>query len=187
MNDTTEHAEITQVRFGGVGGQGIVLAGRLLGKAASLFDGKDAVVTQTYGPEARGGASRADVVIASGSVDYPFVIQADILAVFFQEAYVMFRPRMKDDGLLLVDSRLVKPFPDEQDFRLVPATDTAEELGSRMAANVVMLGYLIGASDIVSRDSVEQAIRTTVKPRIVDLDLAALEAGIDLAREYRAA
>jgi 2-oxoglutarate ferredoxin oxidoreductase subunit gamma len=187
MNDTAEHTALTEVRFGGVGGQGIVLAGRLLGKAASLFDDKDAVVTQTYGPEARGGASRADVVISNGSVDYPYVTRADILAVFFQEAYVMFRPQMKDDGLLLVDSRLVKPFPDEKDFRLVPATDTAEELGTRMAANVVMLGYLIGTRDIVSRESVEQAIRTTVKSRIVDLNLAALDAGINLAREYKAA
>lgn len=187
MSDTTEEPRITQVRFGGVGGQGMVLAGRLLGKAASLFDDKDAVVTQSYGPEARGGASRADVVVSDGTVDYPFVIKADVLAVFFQEAYLMFRPRLKEGGLLLIDSKLVKPSPDEQAFRPVPATDIAEQLGTRMAANVVMLGYLVGATDVVSRESVEQAIRTTVKQRIIDLNIEALGAGIRLAREHAAA
>ncbi len=88
MEDTNKKFanSITQIRFGGVGGQGMVLAGRLLGKAAALFDGKEAVCTQTYGPEARGGASRADVVISDSPIDYPFVVEADVLAVFLQEA-----------------------------------------------------------------------------------------------------
>ena len=177
----------TQVRFGGVGGQGIVLSGRLLGKAAALFDGKDAVCTQSYGPEARGGASRADVVISDDSVDYPFVISADVLAVFFQEAYVMFRSGLRPGGLLLADADLVQPEDDEQDIHRVPATRIAEELGTRMAANVVMLGYLIGATGVVSRESVEAAIRSTVKPHILELNLKALDAGIQLAAENKAA
>jgi 2-oxoglutarate ferredoxin oxidoreductase subunit gamma len=189
MNAETKTAEssVIDIRFGGVGGQGIVLAGRLLGKAASLFDGKDAVCTQSYGPEARGGASRADVVISDHRVDYPFVIEADVLAVFFQEAYVMFRPRLKDGGLLFADERLVQPDADQKNLHLVPATETAEALGNKMAANVVMLGYIVGATDIVSREAVEEAIRTTVKPRILDLNMAALEAGINLAAEQAAA
>ena len=177
----------TQIRFGGVGGQGIVLAGRLLGKAAALFDGKDAVVTQSYGPEARGGASRADVVISDETVDYPFVRKADVLAVFFQEAYVMFRPTLGAGGLLLADDLLVQPADDEEGLRRVPATRVAEDLGTRMAANVVMLGYLVGATGIVSRPSIEEAIRTTMKPRIVELNLKALESGMQLAMEYEAA
>jgi len=177
----------TQVRFGGVGGQGIVLAGRLLGKAASLFDGKDAVCTQSYGPEARGGASRADVVISDHRVDYPFVLDADILAVFFQEAYVMFRSQRKPGSILLIDDSLVKPYDGEENLHLVPAIRMAEELGNRMAANVLMLGYLIGATGIVSRESVEQAIRTTVKPRILDLNLEAFDAGMRVALENAAA
>lgn len=177
----------TQVRFGGVGGQGIVLSGRLLGKAAALFDGKDAVCTQSYGPEARGGASRADVVISDEAVDYPFVIAADVLAVFFQEAYVMFRGGRGPDSLLLVDADLVQPEPGEQGLHRVPATRVAEQLGTKMAANVVMLGYIVGATDIVSRQSVEEAIRTTVKLHILELNLKALEAGIQLATEHAAA
>ncbi len=172
-----------QVRFGGVGGQGIVLSGRLLGKAAALFDDKDAVCTQSYGPEARGGASRADVVISNDTVDYPFVIAADVLAVFFQEAYVMFRKGLRPGGLLLVDSDLVRPSDDDDIYRSVPATRTAEELGNRMAANVVMLGYLVGATDVVSRESVEKAIRTTVKEKIIDFNLKAFDLGLGMAQK----
>ena len=174
---------VTDVRFGGVGGQGIVLAGRLLGKAASLYDGKDAVCTQSYGPEARGGASRADVVISEDRVDYPFVIDADVLAVFFQEAYLSFRKRVRPDGLVLADEMLVKPEGDDANLHLVPATRIAEDLGTRMAANVVMLGYLVGATNVVNLEAVEQAIRTTLKPRILDLNLKALDAGVKLAQE----
>lgn len=172
-----------QVRFGGVGGQGIVLSGRLLGKAAALFDGKDAVCTQTYGPEARGGASRSDVVISNHQVDYPFVTKADVLAVFFQEAYIMFRDCLKPDGLLIIDTALVKPLEEDKNLHAIPATKIAEELGNRMAANVVILGYLVGKTGIVSRESVENAIRSTMKAKIVELNLKAFDVGMRLAEE----
>ncbi len=172
-----------EVRFGGVGGQGIVLAGRLLGKAAALYDGKDAVCTQSYGPEARGGASRSDVVIADEQVDYPFVSRADILAVFFQEAYVLFRDCLKPDGLLIVDTGLVQPFDDDPNLRGIPATEIAESLGSRMAANVVTLGYLVGLTGVVSEESVVKAIQSTLKARIVAMNLKAFDAGLQRARE----
>lgn len=189
MNDVTDDIEapVTDIRFGGVGGQGIVLAGRLLGKAASLFDGKNAVCTQSYGPEARGGASRADVVISDHRVDYPFVIEADVLAVFFQEAYMMFRPHLKEDGLLLVDDLLVQPEDDKAQLHRVPATRIAEELGTRMAANVVMLGYLVGTTGVVSTDAIDQSIRVTLKPGILELNLKAFDAGMQLAKENAAA
>lgn len=177
----------TKIRFGGVGGQGMVLAGRLLGKAAALYDSKEAVCTQTYGPEARGGASRADVVIADGPVDYPFVNDADVLVVFFQEAYTRFRSRLREGGMLIVDTGLVKPFPDEEVVFGIPATKIAEDLGSRLATNVVMLGYMIGKTGVVSRESVEKAIHSTVKARVVGLDMKALDAGISLAQKEAAA
>ena len=172
-----------QVRFGGVGGQGIVLLGRMLGKAAALYDGKDAVCTQVYGPEARGGASRTDVVISDHQIDYPYVTQADVLAVLFQEAYVMFRDCLKPGGLLIADTELVQPFDEDTNLHGIPATKIAEELGTRMAANVVILGYLVGITDVVSRESMESAIRSTMKPKIVELNLKALDAGMRLAQE----
>lgn len=171
----------TEIRFGGVGGQGIVLAGQLLGKAAALFDGMEAVCTQTYGPEARGGASRADVIISDEPVDYPFVTEADILAALFHEAYTRFRPRLRPGGLLIVDTGLVQPFGDDDNICGLPATKIADDLGSRLAANIVILGYLVGRTGVVSREAVEEAIRTTVREAFVDLDIKALDAGIGLA------
>lgn len=172
----------SQIRFGGVGGQGIALAGRLLGKAAALFDGKEAVCTQTYGPEARGGASRADVIISDSPVDYPFVTNADILAVLFQEAYAKFRSGVKPGGMLIVDTGLVQLSGDDENVCGLPATKIAEEIGSRLAANIVILGYLVGKTGVVSRESVEQAIRATVKKQIIDVDLKAFDAGMDVAQ-----
>jgi len=180
-------AKTTQVRFGGVGGQGIVLCGRLLGKAAALFDGKHAVCTQSYGPEARGGASRSDVVISDSPVDYPFVTEADALVAFFQEAYVKFRAALRPGGLLVYETSLVHSVPDEPNAVGLPATAIAEEVGSRLAANVVMLGYLVGKTGVVSREAAEEALRTTVKSRILELNLHAFEAGYARAREGVAA
>ena len=177
----------TEVRFSGVGGQGIVLAGRLLGKAAALYDGKEAVCTQTYGPEARGGASRSDVVISNQPVNYPYVTAADILVVFFQEAYMRFRGGLKPGGLLIAEADLVKLDDDDAGALRIPATRMAEESGSKLATNVVMLGCLVGKTGLVSRDSVAAAIRDTVKPHVVDLDIKALDAGVAFAREGGAA
>ena len=171
-----------QVRFGGVGGQGIVLVARLLGKAAALFDGKEAVSTQTYGPEARGGAARADVVISDTAVDYPFVTKADVLAVLFQDAYTKFRPQLRSGGTLIVDGGLVRPSAEDADAIVIPATKIAEELGNRLAANIVILGCLVGKTGVVSRESVEEAIRSTIKEQVLDLNLKALDAGIRFAK-----
>ncbi len=171
-----------QIRIGGVGGQGIVMASKLLGVAASLFDHKEAVCTQTYGPEARGGAARSDVVISDAPVDYPFVTEADILAVLFTEAYTKFRPILKPGGLLIVDTEMVHPDEDEENVCAVPATKIAEALGNKMARNVVILGSLIGKIPVVSRESLVEAIRKNMKPKIVDLNIRALDAGIEFAQ-----
>ena len=184
MSDSKNNSapKSTQIRFGGVGGQGIVLAGQLLGKAAALFDGKEAVCTQAYGPEARGGASRSDVVISDVPVDYPYVTEADVLAVLFQEAYIRFRPAVRPGGMVIADTALVHIAEDDENTYGIPATSIAEGLGTKMAANVVMLGYLVEKSGVVSRESVQQAIRSTLKQKIIDLNLQALDAGIKLAQ-----
>lgn len=181
--DREPASKTTQIRFGGVGGQGVVLVGRLLGKAAALFDGKEAVCTQSYGPEARGGACRADVIISDTPVDYPFVTQADVLAVFFQEAYTRFRSRLRPGGTLIVDTGLVQPSADDEDVHGIPATKLADDIGSRLAMNVIVLGYLVGKTGVVSRESMEEAIRTTVRKQVVDLDLKALDVGLSLAQD----
>jgi 2-oxoglutarate ferredoxin oxidoreductase subunit gamma len=172
---------MTQIRIGGYGGQGIVLAGMLLGKAASLFDGKEAVFTQSYGPEARGGASCADVVISDEPVDYPLVTQPDILVVLFQEAYTRFKASLRPGGLLILESELVHPEEGDAEALAVPATRIAEEVGHRITTNVVVLGYVVGKSGVVTQEAAEEAIRTTVRPKTIDLNLKAFRAGYERA------
>jgi 2-oxoglutarate ferredoxin oxidoreductase subunit gamma len=173
----------TEIRLGGVGGQGIALAGTLLCKAAALFDDKEAVFTQTHGPEARGGASRADVIIGTTSVAYPFVTNPQVLVVLFQEAYEKFRPQLDDGGLLIVEEDLVNLHPDDEGAIRLPAVRIAKELGNKLAANIIMLGYLIKKTGVVSREAMEQAIRNTVREQHVELNIQALEIGWNLASE----
>lgn len=175
--------EQTEIRIGGVGGQGIALAGTLLGKAAALFDDKEAVFTQTYGPEARGGASRADIIISDAPIAYPFVTRPQILAVLFQEAYEKFGPLLAPGGLLIIEDDLVNPRDDDSGFITLPAVKIAAELGNKLAANIVALGYIVGRAQPVSFHAMEAAIRATVNERHLDLDLRALNAGYRVAME----
>lgn len=179
--DVHDSNELMQVRIGGYGGQGIVLAGLLLGKAASLYDGKEAVFTQSYGPEARGGASNVDIVISDEPVDYPLVTTPDILVVLFQEAYSRFRPLLKEGGTLIIESDLVHPDEDDTVYSAIPATQMAEDLGRRIVTNVVVLGYVVGKTQVVSREAAEEAIKTTVKEKTIDLNMRAFAAGFERA------
>jgi len=174
------------IRVAGFGGQGMLLAGLLIGKAAALYDGKEAVLTQSYGPEARGGASNADVIIDDDPIDYPLVAHPDHFVAMFQEAYERYRPNMVKDGILLIESDLVKPSADEGPYRGIPATRIAEELGRRIVANVVMVGFFSGATGLISPQAGEQAIRNTLRPRLVDLNLKAFNAGYDYAKKQEA-
>jgi 2-oxoglutarate ferredoxin oxidoreductase subunit gamma len=175
-----------EIRVAGFGGQGMILAGLLIGKAAALYDGKEAVFTQSYGPEARGGASNANVIICDEPIDYPLVTHPDHLLAMFQEAYETHRPSLVEGGTLLIESDLVKPFPDEGPYRGIPATRIAEELGRRIVANVVAVGFFSGATGLISPKAGEQAIRNTLRPKLVDLNLKAFNAGYEWAKKQEA-
>jgi 2-oxoglutarate ferredoxin oxidoreductase subunit gamma len=174
--------ETVQIRIAGLGGQGVVMASLLLGRAAVLLGGKQAVCTQTHGPEARGGASRADVILSDEPIDYPYVTHPDVLVVLFQEAYDRFRPGLKSGGVLIFDSGLVHPRSDDLLAIGLPATEIARELGAKTAANVVMLGYLVGRTGVIGREAAEETIRATVREQALELDLRAFEAGFSRAR-----
>lgn len=169
-----------EIRIAGFGGQGIALAGYILGKAVSLYDGLEAVLTQSYGPEARGGASSADLIVADQTIAYPFAQSTDILAAMSQEAYLKFRPETRPDALVLIDRDLVEPLPEDSPHS-IPASRLAEELGRRIVANVVMLGFLTASSRMVSRQAVVKAIETSVKSKTVPLNLQAFEVGFNYA------
>ena len=143
-----------EIRISGFGGQGVGLAGYILGKALTLYDGKEAVMTQSYGPEARGGASSASVVVSDEPIDYPFVLEPDFLIALSQEAFDKFLPTVKPDAMILVDEELVDT-GEHSGILKVPCTRLAEELGRRIVTNVVMLGFFTAQAGVIGPDAVE--------------------------------
>ena len=168
----------TGVRIAGFGGQGIVLAGAILGEAA-ITAGKEAVQTQSYGPESRGGAARSEVVISDGPVDYPRVSVPDVLVVLSMEAMKKYGHDVSEGTRTVVDSDLVKMEVGGADR--VPFTKTAEGLGNRIVANIVMLGYITHRFDLVPREAIEKVILSRIPKGTEDLNTRAFQAGWDLA------
>jgi len=173
-----------EVRLGGTGGEGAILAGILLAEAA-VRDGKNAAQTQSYGPEARGGASRSEVVISDGEIHYPKVLQADITLCMSQEACDRYGRETRKDGLLILDADHVTRAPTTRAVR-VPMTRLAREAtGREIVANVVGLGALAGLTGIVSREALEAAVRERAPRGTADINLKALAAGFEAAARVR--
>ena len=164
-----------EIRICGFGGQGIILAGVILGEAATRA-GYWAVQTQSYGPESRGGAARAEVVISSEPIDYPRVSRADVVVALSQAGYDKFGQEVADDGVVLVDEALV----DAENVLSVPFTTTAEEVGRKIVSNIVMLGYLGALIDVVPHDVLERSVLDNIPAGTEDLNRAAVRAGRDL-------
>ena len=170
-----------EIRIAGFGGQGVGLAGNILGKALALYDELETVMTQAYGPEARGGASSADVVVSDRTIAYPFIQHPDILVALSQEAYTKFYPATKSEGLVLIDKDLVTPQSTKHLYP-IPATRLAEEMGRRIVANMIVLGFFPAVTGLVSRQAVEKAIETTVKAKTVPFNLEAFAKGFEYRR-----
>jgi 2-oxoglutarate ferredoxin oxidoreductase subunit gamma len=170
----------TEIRLAGEGGQGMILAGIILAEAASIYGGKQATQTQSYGPEARGGASKSEVVISSEEIDHPEVLQADVLVALSQEAYRKFHRDIKPDGLLIVDADKVEGA--EEHVIQIPITRMAlETTGRQITANTVALGVLVGLTGIVSRQDIEKAVTARAPRGTEDMNRKALEAGFTAA------
>ena len=174
-----------EVRLAGAGGQGMILAGVILAEAAAVHDGLNAVQTQSYGPEARGGASRSEVILARGEVDYPKVMSADLLLCMSQEACDKFYTGVKEDGCVVVDSSNVSRLPSHRAIA-VPISELAEEVtGRRITASIVALGLLAGLTKIVSPQALEAAIRERAPAGTEEINLKALAAGLATADRLR--
>lgn len=170
-----------QVRLAGFGGQGIVLAGLILGKAITLFEEANAVMTQSYGPEARGGACSADVVASRSRINYPRVTTPDVLVLMSEEAARTYGPNTTEGALVLVNENLVKSVPEHRSLRIfrVPATGIAEQLGRVIAANIVMLGFIAAVAGVVGFEAVKSAVLDSIPKGTEELNLKALQAGYD--------
>jgi len=173
-----------EIRLSGEGGQGLVLAGKVLAEAAAIYDNKNATQSQSYGPEARGGASRSEVIISDEEIDYPKAVNLDLLLALTQESCNRYWMDLKDDGILLVDADAVTDLPDGpfQTFK-VPITKIAEqEVGKILVANIVALGVITGLSGIVSEEAVESAILARVPKGTEELNLTAFKTGLQAGR-----
>ncbi len=177
----------TEIKLAGFGGQGIVLSGFILGKAISIYDKHNAVLTQSYGPEARGGACSADVVTATEDIDYPEVTIPDIVVIMSQEAFTKFGDDIKKNGTLLIDDGLVKIKAEEIESNItifsIPSTRFAEELGRRIVANIVMLGFLTAVTDIASIKAIKKSLLNSVPKGTEELNMSALMKGYKYGME----
>jgi len=176
---------MSEIRFAGYGGQGIIRSGIIVGKGASIFDNKYATMNQSFGPEARGGACSSQVVLSDTKVLYPYVTFSDVLVAMSQEGYDVFEPELNEQGLLLIDEDLVKPKPVRGKIKtfIIPSTRLAEELGNRIFANVVMLGFFTAVTKLVSKEGMEKAVADSVPERFVKHNLRAFQKGYDHYKE----
>ena len=169
-----------EIRFSGFGGQGIITAGYILGKAAALYDGRHVTLIKSYGPESRGGASSAQVIISDEEINYPRITEPELLVAMSQEAYTKYVDELAAGGLLLVDEDLVDLAHPRDDIRVraIPVTRIAEtELGRKIVANIVMLGFVAASTHIVSFEGIREAVLSSIPEGTEELNTQALERG----------
>ncbi len=170
----------TELQLGGFGGQGIISAGKIIGQAAAIYDQLEACFTQSYGPEAGGGAAGSQVVISSEPIHYPNITEPGSAVIMSQGAYAKYAPQLATGGILLVDDSLVE-LPDDHRTDIIthgiPATHIAEDFGNIRAANTVMLGFWAAAVGAVSRVAMEHSLSESVPPKTLDVNLKAFDYG----------
>ncbi len=179
---------MTEIRFSGFGGQGIVRCALITGKALSIHDDKYATMTQSFGPEARGGACSSQLVVSGERVTYPYVTATDILISLSQEAYDKYESEMSDEGILIVDEDLVKSRPARGNIQMYSITSTrfAEELGNRIFANLVVLGFFTAITEIVTPEAMKKALPGLVPERFIEHNIKAFDKGFDYGEEILA-
>ncbi len=174
-----------EIKIAGLGGQGIVLAAVIVGTAASIYAGKNASQAQSYGPEARGGACKSEVVISDDEIDYPKVLRPNVLAVMSQEAYDKYIHEIKPGGILLLDPDMITETRPLKDVKIypVPVTRMAEQLGRKIVANMVMVGSITAVTEPLNIEAVEKAIVDRVPKGTEKLNIEASKQGYDYVKK----
>ena len=172
---------LSEIRIAGFGGQGVILAAAVIGKAQAIFQGGYATMTQSFGPEARGGSSSAQVILSGEPILYPYVTHPDVLVVMSQEAYTRFAPQLKSGGTLITERDLVRVDHIPHGVRAygVPATRLAEELGRKVVLNIVMVGFFGAVTKLVDADALRKAVADSVPPALEKLNLQAFDKGFE--------
>jgi 2-oxoglutarate ferredoxin oxidoreductase subunit gamma len=177
-------SKLTEIRVAGFGGQGVILSAMVIGKAYSVFEGGFATLTQSFGPEARGGACSAQVITSDEPVLYPYVTHPDILIVMSQEAFSKFVPDLKAGGMLVIEEDMVRVSNLKPGTRLFscPATRIAEELGKRMVLNIVMVGFFAAVGGVLKLESIRRAVAESVPEHFRDVNLRAFDKGYECGK-----
>ena len=171
----------TEIKIGGFGGQGVILTGYIIGKAAAIFDNKNSTMTQAFGPEARGSACSSQVIVSDDIIRYPYVKMPQIMVIMSQEAFTKFSPELDSNGMMLIEEELVDPagLPDSVKLFTIPATRIAEELGRKIVLNMVMAGFFTAISGLISKEAMRKAVETTVPKGTEPLNLEAFDKGYE--------
>jgi 2-oxoglutarate ferredoxin oxidoreductase subunit gamma len=171
----------TEIRIAGTGGMGVVLAGVILGHAAAVYGGLEAVQSQSYGAEARGTAAKSEVIVSDQPIKYPKVRESDYFIVMSQKALDMYLSGAKKNSVLIVDPDLVNTKNIKgYDIVEIPAMKIADELGLRLVSNMVMLGALVKLSGLFPLETLERAVADMISVKALEIDLKAIRAGADL-------
>jgi 2-oxoglutarate ferredoxin oxidoreductase subunit gamma len=177
-----------EVRFAGFGGQGIIKSGIIVAAAASIHAGKNSVQTQSYGPESRGGACKSEVVISEQEIDFPKLVQPDVLVVMSQAAYNDYADDIKQGGLVILDPDMIPTQKDLGKVKIfkVPATKMADQLGRRIVANIVMIGAFVAITKLLDENAVKESIKENIPKGTEELNLAAFEKGYEYGNSLKA-
>jgi 2-oxoglutarate ferredoxin oxidoreductase subunit gamma len=177
---------LTEIRLSGFGGQGVILSAIVIGKAGCIYENGYSTMTQAFGPEARGGACSAQVILSNEPILYPYVTGPDILVTMSQEAYSLFAPQLKEDGILIIEQDLVRidKLPAGVRVYSLPATRLAEELGKRMVMNIVMVGFFGAVTELLDPDALRNAIADSVPPAFRELNLKAFDKGFEYGMKH---
>lgn len=178
-----------EIRFSGFGGQGIIRCALITGKALSLYDDKFATMTQSFGPEARGSACSAQLIVSDERILYPYITAPIVLMALSQEAYDKFQGGVAEGGTVIADANLVKPLSEhpERTFWQVPATRFAEELGNRVFTNLVALGFFAAVTGIVTDEAMKKALPGLVPDRFLKINIKAFDRGYAHGLEVKGA
>jgi 2-oxoglutarate ferredoxin oxidoreductase subunit gamma len=169
-----------EIRLSGSGGQGLVLAGVILAEALGVYEGKNVTQTQSYGPEARGGASRSDVIVSDGEIYYPKATEVDLLLCLTQESCDQYYSQLKEDGILVVDSSTVRQLPTPAAYSLPFIKTAREKVGTPVVANVVSIAAIAGITRICSRESILNAVVARAPRGTEEKNRMACELGYEL-------
>jgi len=178
--------ERTEIKIGGFGGQGVILSGYIIGRAASIYDEKHATMIQAFGPEARGSACSAQVIVSPGPIDYPYINSPGIMIVMSQEAYSKFVPELAQGGILITEEELVTPQNLRKDVKhfSIPATRIAEELGKKLVLNIVMMGFMTAVTQFINPDAMRKAVAASVPKGTEELNRKAFDRGYEFGTAY---